>query len=130
MRHHLVSNSPLLGKRVLIVEEDDRLYGALTSALRDAGCETFGAVGLPGDALFLFPKCRLDAALLDINLRTPAALRLVERLNERGVPLLLVSADPPAKLPPSLRDEPRLGKPFTEEELLESLTRAINLAHA
>lgn len=113
----------LVGKRVLIVEEDDLLFGALSAALQDAGCETFGALGTPEGAMFLMPSSAVDVALLDIDFRRVEATRLVRQLRGRGVPLVLVSADNRLQ-----RYGRLLRKPFTEEELIAEILHAITAA--
>jgi hypothetical protein len=128
-RHSTLENSlTLRGKRILLVEEDDRLYCALKLALQDIGCDVFGSsahtVGLWGDA----PVAHLDAALID-NSETPQVSALVRRLRRSGVPIVLISTGDSNGWFKSQPACPCLTKPFTEEDLLYGIVEAVGGLH-
>jgi DNA-binding response OmpR family regulator len=112
------------GKRILLVEDDDRLYCLLKHALQDIGCEVFGCsahlVSLWGRA----PTAHVDAALID-NSEAPPVSALIQQLGSSGVPILLIGE---RDSPSSSGSKPRcahLTKPFTEEDLLYGIVEAI-----
>lgn len=116
----------LSGKRILIVEDDDRLYHALKDALEDFGCEILGTCMRMSGSLDTLPGSYLDAALIDLEqLSIERAASMASRLDARGVPVVLITRELPADLPAALRAQRRLLKPFTEQDLLDGMARAI-----
>ena len=59
----------------------------------------------------------LDAAILDVNIRGGHVFPVAERLRARGIPFALASGYGDWALPKAFRNQPRLTKPFTEQEL-------------
>lgn len=117
----------LYGKRILVVEDDDRLYHALKDSLEDVGCEIFGSCERMSGALDSVPSSHLDAALIDLDpLSMQSVASLAGRLNNRGVPILLITGRISGELPRMLRSYRHLKKPFTERELLDSMVGALD----
>jgi DNA-binding response OmpR family regulator len=116
------------GKRILLVEDDDRLYCLLKNALQDLGCEVFGSsarlVSLWGSA----SAAHVDAALID-NSDTPPVSALIRQLGKSGIPILLIGACDSSEGSGSHRRCPRLTKPFTEEDLLYGIVEALGTRH-
>jgi hypothetical protein len=114
----------LEGKRILLVEEDDRLYCLLKNALLDIGCEVFGSsahlVGLWGSA----PTAHVDAALID-NSDAPPVSALIRQLGKNGVPILLIDGRDSHATSHAQPRCARLTKPFTEEDLLYGIVEVI-----
>ena len=129
MRPRIPENPLALhGKRILLVEDDDRLYCLLKNALQDIGCEVFGSsahlVGLWGSA----PTAHVDAALID-NSETPSVSALIRQLGKSGVPILLIGACDSGE---GSGSQPRclhLTKPFTEEDLLYGIAEVVGARH-
>jgi hypothetical protein len=124
-RQSILDNALSLdGKRILLVEEDDRLYCVLKHALQDIGCEVFGSsahlAGLWGSA----PVARVDAALID-NSETPQVSALIRQLSSSGVPIVLIAARDSHERVQSRAPCARLTKPFTEEDLLYGIVEAV-----
>ncbi len=121
----------LYGKRILVVEDDDRLYHALKDALEDCGCEVFGSCVRLSGPLNTVPGSHLDAALIDIEPRAARALSvIVQDLTERGVPMLFITAQRRDELPRAFHPHRLLRKPFTEEELLEEMAQTLEAEQA
>ena len=117
---------PRLGRRILLVEDDDCLYQALRDSLQDAGCEVFGScerVCFPIDTV---PASRLDAALLDMDpLGSARASSLAQQLGARNIPIVWITSRYGGNVAPALQTDEWLRKPFSERELLDSIACAL-----
>lgn len=111
---------PLSGARVLIVEDEFFIADDLARALRGAGGEPVGPVNTVEQAEQLLGRERLDAAIVDLNLRGEMASTFVERLAGQ-VPCLIVSGYGEDGVPESLRGLPRLEKPVSPKAVLDCL---------
>ena len=107
----------LAGLRVLVVEDDMLIAIHIEDALRDLGCVVVGPVGKLDAALRMANDEILDAAILDVNIRGGHVFPVAERLQARGIPFALASGYGDWALPEAFRNQPRLTKPFTEQEL-------------
>ncbi len=85
--------SSLSGKRVLLVEDEIIVALDMTATLEDLGCEVIGpAASLPAaQALARQEAGRIDAALLDVNLKGATTLGLARELHELGVPCIFAT---------------------------------------
>lgn len=116
----------LRGKRILVLEDDDRLYHALTDSLQDVGCEILGSCERVCDPMDTVPSSHLDAALIDLDPLSKLRMAdLAQRLTDRGVPMLLITAQLAGDLPRALRTHRQLLKPFTERELLDGMVQTL-----
>jgi len=112
---------PLLGARILVVEDEYYLAADLSRALSDAGAEVIGPIGSLQEAQATVSCGRFDCAVVDMNLRGSVAHSVAERLGERGVPFLIATGYDRASLPESLQHAPRVEKPFTPYEVIDRL---------
>lgn len=112
----------LRGLNVLVVEDNGMLCCVLEETLREAGCCVIGPYTRLDDAMTEAPHHLIDLALLDVNLRGEFVSPLADQLEERGVPFLLTSAYQERDLPRSLQNASTLRKPFTDTQLLDSLS--------
>ena len=128
MPSQLSSNRALLhGKRVLIIEGDDELYRALAEILAAAGCTVSDCVmlstwGHSSEVSVWVPDRTLDLALVDNDSGNPATLVCVQRLSDCGIPILITYDPARSLLVPTSRSQRQLRKPFTESELLDSIS--------
>lgn len=81
----------LLGKRVLVAEDDYLIAKSLVQDLRTMGVEVVGPAPSVAQALSLIEQCPLDGAVLDINLRGEMVFRVADVLEERGIPFVFAS---------------------------------------
>jgi hypothetical protein len=65
----------------------------------------------------------LDAAILDVSIRGGKVYPAAEQLAARGIPFVLASGYGDWLLPESLRDQPRLTKPFKPQDIEQHLRR-------
>lgn len=102
----------LAGRRLLVVEDEMLIAEELAERLNDAGAEIIGPIGWIDEAMAVAEQSgRIDAAILDVNLRGETVFPLADAMVARGVPLLFVTGYDMASLPPRFAGMPCSGKP-------------------
>ena len=109
--------------RVLIVEDEYYLAADLAEALQARGARIVGPVGTFDEALAAVAADEIDMALLDMNLRGEMSFAVAERLAEAGIPFVIATGYSTESLPESLRDRPRVEKPFRPEVMRDVLAQ-------
>jgi two-component SAPR family response regulator len=109
------------GCRVLVVEDETLIVVLIEDILGAMECKIVGPTGKLETALRLARDEAFDIAILDITVRGGKIYPVAEQLMERGIPFVLASGYGDWALPPSLRDQPRLMKPFTPAALEEQV---------
>ena len=112
---------PLSGMRVLIVEDEYYLADDLSRVLGDAGAAIVGPVGTIAEAEGQVEDRQFDCAVLDMNLRGDLMFAVAERLQDADVPFVIATGYAGSSLPATLRDAPRVEKPFAPEKLVRKL---------
>lgn len=107
--------------RILIVEDEYYLAADLAEALRERGADVVGPVGTFEEAMRAVAEGDIDQAVLDMNLRGEMSFAVAERLDEAGIPYVIATGYSAESLPESLRDKPRIEKPFRPERVAEML---------
>jgi DNA-binding NtrC family response regulator len=107
----------LKGRRILLVEDSPVISDATGMMLEDMGCDLVGPAATMAPALVLAEEERLDAAVVDINIRGGKAYNLLTVLARRNVPFLLTSGYADWSMPEEWQERPRLTKPYNEQEL-------------
>jgi two-component SAPR family response regulator len=107
------------GCRVLVVEDETLIVVLIEDILGAMECKIVGPTGKLETALQLARDEAFDIAILDITVRGGKVYPVAEQLIERGIPFVFASGYGDWALPPTLRDQPRLMKPFTPAELEE-----------
>jgi DNA-binding NtrC family response regulator len=105
------ADRPLEGTRVLVVEDEYFIADDIARALRAAGAVPVGPVASVEDAEALLDAKKIDAAILDLNLRGVIASGLVERVSKEQLPTIVVSGYGEQGLPELTVNLPRLEKP-------------------
>ncbi len=109
---------PLLGKRILVVEDDYMIAYDMVDALRAAGAVPVGPVGRMGDTLKLLrTEAALDGAVLDVDLHGTPSYPIADALIANGVPFVFATGFSAEALDPAYRHHPRLEKPISERAL-------------
>lgn len=112
------TSSPLLGKRIMIVEDEYLIADDLACELRQVGAEVIGpAASLPQSMRTIAHAGFIDAAILDINLRETLAYPLLDHLIAAGVKVLITSGYDEAMIPDRYRHLPRCEKPVSPVKL-------------
>jgi DNA-binding response OmpR family regulator len=105
-----------MGKRVLIVEDDELVGDHLAELLREQLACVPLVARASGEGLSLADG--VDFGILDIEVSDGVTFPLAAKLRERGIPFAFVSARDPARLPPEFAGAPYLRKPVSAPQLL------------
>ena len=125
----VLASKPLLGCRVLVVEDEMLLAMELESLLEEQGCAIIGPVSTVGRALSLLDNERVDVALLDLNLNGQPAAPVAAALTAQGVPFVLVTGYGESQSSePELQGAPRVDKPVDHQELVRALAHVLEAA--
>lgn len=112
---------PLAGRRILVVEDSPVVAEAADDMLRDMGCVVVGPATTMAPALEMAGEQELDAAIVDLNIRGGKAFPVLRILRDRSVPFVLTSGYADWSMPEEWLGQPRLAKPYTPNQLRESL---------
>lgn len=113
-----IAEHDLAGCRILVAEDEYLIADDIREALTDAGVEVLGPVATVEEAASLIAADpRIDAALLDINLRGTQIFAVADTLLERGVPFVFVTGYDRWAIPERFNDTPRLEKPIKVRQI-------------
>ena len=96
--------------------------------LQNADCAVVGPVASVRGALRLIERQGLDAAVVDFRLGDDDSCEIMDELDQRGVPFLLMTGQAMADLPPKLRHLNLLTKPFQPEALVQAVEKILRAA--
>ena len=82
----------LMGRSVLLVEDEMMIAWDIEQTLTHAGMRVLGPASSVGRAMRLLESERPDAAILDLNLRGELVTPVARRLRELEVPFVLATA--------------------------------------
>jgi two-component SAPR family response regulator len=114
---------PLVGKRVLIVEDEALIALEHRTSLAEAGAKVVATCATVASALECLEKANVDVAVVDFVLADSNSEPLQAVLKRRRIPFLVVSAYPRA-LVRTDPDQVVLRKPVSPEHL-RSRVRAV-----
>jgi CheY-like chemotaxis protein len=105
-------------KRVLVLEDNFIIAMEAEDILRTLGVENVDIATNVAQAKLLVEEHAFDFALLDVNLGSETSFEFAQVLVERNTPFGFVSGyGESAMFPGSLRDRPRITKPFNETSM-------------
>ena len=113
-------------RRVLIVEDEAMIAMLIELILQDADCDVVGPVASVRGALRLIERQGLDAAVVDFRLGDDDSCEIMDELDERGVPFLIMTGQEMADLPPKLRHLNIMNKPFQPEALVRAVEKILS----
>jgi CheY-like chemotaxis protein len=113
----------LLGRRVLVVEDEMLVLIMIEDMLADLGCKSVTSAATVDRALALINAQVFDVAMLDMNLNGSDSHVVGEALAARGIPFFYSTGNTSRSLRDGYSDRPVLKKPFKYEELAAILTR-------
>jgi len=111
----------LVGRSVLVVEDERLIALDIKDILEGWGCEVLGPVATAEGALALVRDQTPDAAILDVNLKGETSEPVARALRDHGRPYLVLTAYQSSHLTGVLRDAPLLNKPVDEKKLRQAL---------
>jgi DNA-binding response OmpR family regulator len=112
-------NRPLVGRVILIIEDEPLIALDIQQAFEDAGASTVLARTL-ADALIAAEQPDLSAAIVDHTLGAYDSSEICERLKERDVPFLTYSGF--ANLEGACAEGKHVNKPASPSVLVATLT--------
>ena len=115
----------LSGRSILVVEDEMLVLLNVEDMLTDLGCASVSAAANADQALALIAAQPFDAAMVDLNLDGTKSYRVADALAARGVPFVFSTGYSGESLYDDYRDRPVLGKPYSEAQLVETLTRLL-----
>lgn len=118
-------NSPLSGRRVLVVEDEMIVAWLLEDMLADFGCVVVGPAARVEQALAVIDAEAIDAAVLDLNLNGQKSYPVADALAARDVPFVFSTGYDKGRLPDGYRSFPVLQKPYQRAELGDALAKLL-----
>lgn len=120
------ASTNLKGRRLLVVEDDYMIAADLANSLEELGIDVIGPAGSVEDALELVERqgARLDAAVLDINLREERVYPVANALAARGIPFVFTTGYDAVAIPETYASTPRCEKPVDRMQLVRWLSSA------
>src|ERR1700690_275360 len=105
-------NSPLCGRRVLVVEDEMIVAWLLEDMLAELGCAVLGPAASVNQALAIIEAEAIDVAVLDVNLNGQMSYPIADALAARGLPFVFVTGYDKDRMLKGYRTFPVLQKPF------------------
>jgi DNA-binding response OmpR family regulator len=122
--------SPLSGRRIFVVEDEYFLADDIGRACRALGADVAGPVGDLDDALrILHDGSILDAAVLDVNIRSEMIFPVARELKARNVPFVFTTGYDKVAISPEFHDVPILEKPIDLPAMAQRLAALIADPH-
>jgi CheY-like chemotaxis protein len=117
------SVSVMAGKRILVVEDEAVVGMMLEDMLADLDAVCVGVAASVPEALALLDRERVDAAILDLNLRGERSTPVAEWLSARAIPFAFATGYGDAS--PETAGAPTLAKPYTQTDLSDLLSQLL-----
>jgi DNA-binding NtrC family response regulator len=119
----------LQGLCVLIVEDEYTIASELAHWFEEAGAEIVGPVGSVRKALALVTVDidRVDAAVLDVNLRDERVFPVADALTAARVPFIFATGYDAGIIPDIYADVPRCEKPVDMTQLARVLAKVVGI---
>ena len=121
-----MAKDDLAGCAILLVEDDAVISGDVAAIVEQAGGRVIGPADSLGEGFQLLDNSgRIDCALLDINLNSLLVFGLADAISDRDVPVIFLSAEPPAEVPAHHRQRLFVRKPFSRADVLAAIHAAM-----
>jgi DNA-binding response OmpR family regulator len=113
-------------RHVLVIDPWPEICGVIQLALEADGSYRVTSAGTAPAAAIVLAADRPDLAIIDVVLPQVSGLTLASEAVDRGVPVLLMTAEPGTELKLEHAGCPFLKKPFHLEELRASVKTLLN----
>lgn len=124
----MTSGPDLVGRRVLVVEDDFYLATDAARALESAGAEVMGPCATEEDARAEMDEQRPDAVVVDINLGSGPSFKLAETLKDCGIPFVFTTGYDAEVIPAEFAGVERLEKPFPLRQIVGAVAKLTTAA--
>jgi DNA-binding response OmpR family regulator len=114
----------LAGKRVLVAEDAWHVARALKGVLEETGLAVIGPAASVAQAEDLLERDSPDLAVVDINLKSELSYSLIDKLHDRGVPVIVVTGYAYLSKPVA-KPAVMLQKPFSGSALLAKVLELV-----
>ena len=114
----------LSGKRVLVLEDEALIAAMVEDMLTELGVVVVGPVATIERGLLFAQNEDIDAALLDVNIRSTRVYPVADVLKERGVPVVFATGYGQSGVDRSISAQV-LEKPYTQDKLADALRLAL-----
>jgi DNA-binding response OmpR family regulator len=113
----------LVGRRILIIEDDYLVAQMVSDMLEDAGAVVLGPIGWIDEALVFIERnsAAVDSVLLDVNLHGQASYPIADALIALGIRFVFTTGYDANAVSAPYRGYPRCNKPFQDQALLAAL---------
>ena len=119
-------NNDLVGRHILIVEDELLIAWSIKAIVESLGCAVLGPVSSVDAAFELLRNNVPDAALLDVNLQGESVMPLAEECQLRKIPFAIVTGYGRLRLSDSLLNTAvRVRKPFNKDDVANALCSVI-----
>lgn len=110
------------GRRILVVEDEYFLADELSTVLTEAGAEVLGPVpSIEEASAIIRGDERIDAALLDVNLRGEPIFSVADELRAQHVPFVFATGYDQLALPERFAGAIRIEKPVRPRAVIVAL---------
>lgn len=118
-RGYIDKTAAVVGKRILVVDDEPLIAMDIVASLEDEGCKVVGPAATLKKALHLIEHEEIDVALLDANLAGDPVDTLAAALTRRQIPFAFVSGYGREGLPEAFRQATLIKKPFHRQRLMD-----------
>jgi two-component SAPR family response regulator len=115
---------PLAGRRILVIEDEAIIAMMVEDMLTELGATVVGPASSIKRGLLLADSCILDAAVLDVNIRSERVDPVADVLRERRVPIVFATGYG-GHASEAAADTRVIEKPYTLEKLEHALTTVL-----
>jgi len=112
----------LAGMRVLVIEDEALIAVLVEDMLTDLGATVVGPAGSVAKGLELLEREPIDAAVLDVNLRSESIDPIIDKLKALQAPFLFATGYGETSLSRTA-GAPVVAKPYTRDELADALLK-------
>jgi CheY-like chemotaxis protein len=113
------------GIKVLIIEDEFVMAMMLEDMLDQLGCLSVKKAGNFTEAERLIKADQFDIAVLDVNLQGRSTFQLADQLTAKDIPYFFSTGYSKGAIPVPYNQNLILQKPFTLEQLLSHLLKAL-----